>query len=576
MPTALKVASYFSTRDPRPLPRTLSFEDVLLAGLAGDGGLYVPAHLPALSRRRFARHLPGLPYAELAARHPGVVHRRRVCARPSCGRLPSRPIAGSAMPRWRRWCSSIERLWLLELFHGPTLAFKDLALQLVGPLFDAALARRHEHVTIIGATSGDTGSAALAACRDREAIDIFILYPHGRISEVQRRQMTTVDSANAHAIAIEGTFDDCQDLVKALFADAELRRALNLAAVNSINWARIAAQTVYYFAAGVALGAPATADIVQRADRQFRQCLCRARRPPDGTADRAAGDRHQSQRHPRPLYRQRRHGDRPSRAEPEPEHGHSGVEQFRAAAVRAQGPQRRSGRRRDRRRFGESAVCPADDQAWRAARGLFSAHKVDDTLTMQTIAETYARSGMLIDPHTAVAVAAARAELGAQADETPMVALATAHPAKVSRRGRARDRHPADTAAGAGRAIRKARAHDDTAERFRHRETVHSRPCTARGSSSMTVRVSTLANGLQIATDQHRHGRHGLARHLGRCRHPPRAGRRSTASRIFSSIWRSRGPSGAARSPSPRRSRRSAATSTPTPRARAPPFTPKC
>ena len=150
-----------------------------------------------------------------------------------------------------------QRLWLLELFHGPTLAFKDLALQFVGLLFDAALARRREQVTIIGATSGDTGSAAIEACRDRDAIDIFILYPHGRVSEVQRRQMTTVASPNAHAIAIEGTFDDCQDLVKALFADAALRRGLNLAAVNSINWARIAAQMVYYFAAAAALGAPA-------------------------------------------------------------------------------------------------------------------------------------------------------------------------------------------------------------------------------------------------------------------------------------------------------------------------------
>src|SRR5262249_32235037 len=150
-----------------------------------------------------------------------------------------------------------ERLWLLELFHGPTLAFKDLALQLVGRLIDAGLARRGEHLTIVGATSGDTGSAAIEACRDRPAIDIFILYPHNRISEVQRRQMTSVDAATAHAGAIAGTFHDCQHLVKALFADVGLRSELNLGAVNSINWARIAVQTVYYFAVGTALGAPA-------------------------------------------------------------------------------------------------------------------------------------------------------------------------------------------------------------------------------------------------------------------------------------------------------------------------------
>src|SRR6202022_2403750 len=138
-----------------------------------------------------------------------------------------------------------------------TLPLKGLGRALFGPLFDAVLARRGERLTIVGATSGDTGSAAIEACRDRRAIDIFILYPHNRISEVQRRQMTTVDSENAHAVAIAGTFDDCQDLVKALFADAGLRGELNLASVNSINWARIAAQTVYYFAAGAALGVPA-------------------------------------------------------------------------------------------------------------------------------------------------------------------------------------------------------------------------------------------------------------------------------------------------------------------------------
>src|SRR5262245_54797956 len=197
----------------------------------------------------------GLPYAELAARilalftenafPPGEL--RQLTAK-ACSRFSHAAVAPLVQLD--------ESLWLLELFHGPTLAFKDLALQLVGQLFDALLARRSEHLTIVGATSGDTGSAAIEACRDRQAIDIFILYPHNHVSEVQRRQMTTVESVNAHAIAITGTFDDCQDLVKTLFADVTLRSELNLAAVNSINWARIAAQTVYYFSAGFALGAP--------------------------------------------------------------------------------------------------------------------------------------------------------------------------------------------------------------------------------------------------------------------------------------------------------------------------------
>ncbi len=246
---------YLSTRDPDPAPRTFSFEDVLLAGLAEDGGLYVPERLPSLGIETLRSHA-GLPYAELAAQIVALFAGETVSAA-ELRHLAAAAYQGFGHAAVAPLVQLDERLWLLELFHGPTLAFKDLALQLVGRLFDAVLAKRQEHVTIVGATSGDTGSAAIEACRDRDAIDIFILYPHRRVSEIQRRQMTTITSANAHADAIEGTFDDCQDLVKALFADRVLRREINLAAVNSINWARIAAQTVYYFAAGAALGTPA-------------------------------------------------------------------------------------------------------------------------------------------------------------------------------------------------------------------------------------------------------------------------------------------------------------------------------
>ena len=236
--------------------------------------------LPALSTD-VLRGFAGLPYAELAARIVALF------AGDAFSPAELRPIAEQAYRAFRHAAVAPlvqldERLWLLELFHGPTLAFKDLALQLVGLLFDAALARRREHVTIVGATSGDTGSAALAACRDRDAIDIFILYPHGRISEVQRRQMTTVEAANAHAIAIEGTFDDCQDLVKALFADAELRRVLNLVGgqLDQLGADRRADRLLFRRRRGARR--PGAAGLVQRADRQFRQCLCRARRPPMG------------------------------------------------------------------------------------------------------------------------------------------------------------------------------------------------------------------------------------------------------------------------------------------------------
>src|SRR5271169_603582 len=429
MPAAPRFVRYLSTRDPRPSPRTLTFEDVLLAGLAEDGGLYVPDHLPALTAEDL-RGFAGQPYAELAACIVGLF------AGDAFSSAELRPIVERAYRGFRHAAVAPlvqldERLWLMELFHGPTLAFKDLALQLVGPLFDAALARRHDHVTIIGATSGDTGSAALAACCNREAIDIFILYPHGRISEVQRRQMTTVDSANAHAVAIEGTFDDCQDLVKALFADEELRRALNLAAVNSINWARIAAQTVYYFAAGAALGAPQRSISFSVPTGNFGNVYA-------GHVARLIGlpierlvigtNRNDI------LARYFSTGDMTiALVEPSlsPSMDIQVSSNFERLLFELKG---RNGAAvaEAMKMFRQNGSMPEDDQGWRMACRLFSAHKVDDTQTMQTIAETYARSGILIDPHTAVAVAAARAELGAQSDGAPMVALATAHPAKFS------------------------------------------------------------------------------------------------------------------------------------------------
>jgi threonine synthase len=418
---------YLSTRDPRPAPLTLSFAEVLLAGLAENGGLYVPDRVPEISAAAI-RGYAGLPYAALAAEIVALFAGEAFPA----GDL--QVLTAAAYSRFRHHAVAPlvqldERLWLLELFHGPTLAFKDLALQLVGLLFDAVLARRREHVTIVGATSGDTGSAAIEACRDRAAIDIFIFYPHGRISEVQRRQMTTVESANAHAIAIEGTFDDCQDLVKALFADAELRRGLALSAVNSINWARIAAQTVYYIAAGVALGAPArpisfsvptgnfgnvyAGHVARRMGLPIVRLVIGTNRNDILARYFATGkmalaavepslspsmDIQVSSNFERLLFELK---------------GRSGVAVGEAMRV-----------------FRHTGSLPENDEEWRTACGLFSAHKVDDTRTMQTIAQTYARSGALIDPHTAVAVAAADAEIAARDGAAPMIALGCAHPAK--------------------------------------------------------------------------------------------------------------------------------------------------
>ncbi|HUF87044.1 MAG TPA: threonine synthase [Thermohalobaculum sp.] len=245
---------YLSTRGRAP---ALSFEAAMLGGLARDGGLYVPEAVPRMPAGDIAA-LAGLSYEAAAAR----------VIRPFLGDgftdaeldgILARAYAGFRHPARCPLVQIGANEWVLELHHGPTLAFKDMAMQLIGQMFEAVLARRGERLTIVGATSGDTGSAAIEAFRGLDKVDVFILYPHGRVSEVQRRQMTTPTEGNVHALAVEGDFDDCQALVKAMFNDHAFRDEVGLAAVNSINWARVLAQTVYYFTSAVALGAPARA-----------------------------------------------------------------------------------------------------------------------------------------------------------------------------------------------------------------------------------------------------------------------------------------------------------------------------
>jgi threonine synthase len=242
---------YISTRGHA---QALTFEEVTLRGLAPDGGLYLPREWPHLACEDIAM-LAGLPYPDLAARimQPFAGE----CLSPGqLLALTQEAYASFGHPA----VAPLEQLdaqhWLLDLTHGPTLAFKDIGLQLLGPLFDLFLTRRERHLTIVGATSGDTGSAAIEAVAGREHLDIFMLHPVGRISDVQRRQMTTVLAPNVHNIAIEGDFDDAQEMVKRMFNDPALTSTLMLGAVNSINWARLLAQMVYYFAAALQLGAP--------------------------------------------------------------------------------------------------------------------------------------------------------------------------------------------------------------------------------------------------------------------------------------------------------------------------------
>jgi threonine synthase len=413
---------YVSTRGAAP---ALDFEGALLAGLAEDGGLYLPEAWPGLEPQAL-RALAGLPYAEAAAR----------IMEPFTGSCFTseelRALTGEAYAGFRHAAvAPLRQLdandWLLELTQGPTLAFKDYALQLVAPMFDRVLARRGERLTILGATSGDTGAAAIAACEGRERLDIVILYPEGRVSEVQRRQMTTVAAANVHALAIEGTFDDCQDIVKALFADSEFRRRARLAAVNSINWARVMAQIVYYVTSAVALGAP---------ERKIAFAV-----PSGNFGNVFAG--YAAARMGLPIERLIVGSNRndvltrffesgimslgtvhPTLSPSMDIQVSSNFERFLfelydrdgGAVAGLIGSLRRDGR------FDVGAGRLAE------ARRSFAAARFDDEETLQAIAETHARCGVVVDPHTAVGLLAAR-ERRPRA-QVPVVALATADPAK--------------------------------------------------------------------------------------------------------------------------------------------------
>lgn len=413
---------YISTRGAAP---ALAFEDVLLAGLATDGGLYLPETWPQISpaeQRRLAR----LPYAELAI---------EIMTPFIGGAIPPADFAtmvhaayaGFRHPAVAPLKQLNSQLWLMELFHGPTLAFKDLALQLVGRLYDYVLARRRGRVTIVGATSGDTGSAAIEACRDRDAIEIFILHPKGRVSEVQRRQMTTVASANVHNIAIDGSFDDCQDLVKAMFADQAFRAEMSLGAVNSINWARIMAQIVYYFAAALALGAPDRRLSFAVPTGNFGNIYA-------GYAARAMGlpieklivgsNRNDILTR---LFETGRMEIKPVEPSLSPSmdiqvssnlerllfdlYGRDGA--ALAAAIDA---------------FRKTGQMTLSANHMAAAQQLFMAFRLDDPGTAQAIARWHGATGELIDPHSAIGLFAAEAAEGTC--QTPIVALATAHPAK--------------------------------------------------------------------------------------------------------------------------------------------------
>jgi threonine synthase len=411
---------YISTRGDAP---ALNFEEVTLAGLARDGGLYVPETWPVMSPEEIAG-LKGLSYVETAL---------RVCRPFVGGSLADDELRALLTQAYGSFAHAAvtplkqldERHWLLELFHGPTLAFKDVALQLLGLLFERFLSGRSEHLTVVGATSGDTGSAAIQALAGRAQVDIFMLHPQGRVSDVQRRQMTTVMAPNVHNIAIEGTFDDAQALVKAMFNDAAFASRFRLSAVNSINWARLMAQVVYYFYAAVRLGAP---------ERRVAFSV-----PTGNFGDVFAG--YVAAKMGLPVERlivATNVNDILHRALSQGDYSVGSVQPTTAPSMDIQVSSNferllfdlygRDGARLAKLMQGFEATKSLSIGSERAKAALFQSRRIDEDGMALALRWACAEAGELVDPHTAIGLAAAR-QVDLAAD-VPVVTLATAHPAK--------------------------------------------------------------------------------------------------------------------------------------------------
>ena len=413
---------YVSTRGEAP---ALNFVEVMLAGLARDGGLYVPESWPALDRGAIAG-FAGKPYAEVAVEVMRLFVGGSI-ADADLARMAQEAYGTFRHPATAPLVQLSPSLFVLELFHGPTLAFKDLAMQLVARLMDHALLQRGERSTIVVATSGDTGGAAVEAFRGRAQVDVVVLFPHGRISEVQRRMMTTPADANVHAVAIEGTFDDCQALVKAMFNHHAFRDRVRLSGVNSINWARIVAQAVYYFTAGVALAAPYRKVAFTVPTGNFGDVFAGYVASKMGLpVDRLVVATNVNDILAR-TFATGTYDIREVVATTSPSMDIQVSSNFErllfdaydrdAHAVRAL-----MGSLQQSRRFSLSA------HALKAIRGMFSAGRADEQETAATIRAWMREAQYCADPHTAVALAVAEKE--ARDPAVPMVVLSTAHPAK--------------------------------------------------------------------------------------------------------------------------------------------------
>ena len=415
---------YISTRGEAP---ALGFEEVVLTGLATDGGLYIPEYLPEFSQREIASWA-SLSYQELAFK----VMSPFVAGAVSDDDLKT--IIDKAYTSFRHGAvaplvQTGHNEWILELFQGPTLAFKDFALQFLGHLLDHILQRRNQRVVVMGATSGDTGSAAIEGCRLCDKIDIFILHPHNRVSDVQRKQMTSVLANNVHNIALEGNFDDCQNMVKASFRDQSfLPEGRQLVAVNSINWARIMAQIVYYFYASLALGGPHRKVSFSVPTGNFGDIFAgylakKMGLPIDQliVATNANDILHR-------CISQNDHSKRELLHSLSPSMDIMVSSNFERLLFDAYGKNAQA--IRQLMEMFKAGCMTLEKDALARIQHDFDSYRLDDEQMMKVIAEVYDNTEYLLDPHTAIGVEAARKMRNGS--DTPMVCLATAHPAKFA------------------------------------------------------------------------------------------------------------------------------------------------
>ena len=449
---------YVSTRGAAP---AVSFLDAVIAGLAPDGGLYVPERWPQLSRAEIAA-FAGRPYAEVAA---------DIIGRFAGDAIDAATLAGICADAYASFdhaaVTPLKQLgpggFLLELFHGPTLAFKDVAMQLLGRLYDHVLGLEGRRLTIVCATSGDTGGAAVEAFRGRANVRLVALFPEGRISEVQRRFMTTTGEANIACLEVKGTFDDCQAMLKSMFRDAQFAHAVDLSGVNSINFARIAAQAVYYFTAAVALGAPHRKVAFCAPTGNFGDAYAGYVAHRMGlTIERIIVATNSNDILARALETGRyARGEVAATASPAMDiQAASNFERLYFEAVGADAAETT----RAFEAFAGGSALDIPPHALAAMRELFIGTAVSEAQTAQTIRATLEATGELVDPHTAVGLAAA-ARIGPADPATPLVTLSTAHPAKFPEAVSAAAGVPTPTpAAVASMAERRERFHPIAAD----------------------------------------------------------------------------------------------------------------